>query len=928
MFQRTFLGALLFCCAASLAAAGELPRYQIQATLDTALKTITATQRVTFTNNTSQPMSDVYFHVYSNRQYTPLERSFMLRYASYFKVDPPPHFTENHFKISRLQVDALDASFSFEGKDQTLLRIPLKTPLAAGASTTVAMDFTLTVPHSFGRFGWYQDIMALARWYPILSVWGPQGWDQSPFYPFHRPFFSDASLYTVDVTVPAANTVIHSGDLINETIDGNNKKLHIETPKPIREFAMAISPSYHAYEADKDGITFKAYYLDGNIDHAKLAVKDAQDLMAYYTKRFGPYPYRTFSIAPVHLAYGGEQMSNMIFIDTRVFELPRFLDRYFDFLVAHETGHQWFYNLIGVDDYTQMWLEEGINSYFLMEYISDKYGPDAKIVELPPWAKILVPELSFRRAQDVRYKMSTRFGFEQPVIDKLSSFKEPSSIFTFTYGKGSRVLQMLKYLVGNEAFERIFRKIFEQYSFKNLDIEDFKRIAQEESSKDLTGFFEQWLYTIKTLDVRVERIKGRSIFVSRRGISMPTDVDIHYKDGSQDHMIWRGVREKDILTAPLDKPISLVTLDPNKELLDIDRVNNSLPRKIHMKFVPLYHGLYDIPVFLPDDGYNWVTGPTIADGIGMKTSFQKPYDYNVYAQSGYNPNNKFQITREGIEIKNILHSQTTFGVEAMQRVDDDNGEDDLNSQKVYLRRELWPAPYSLTDINDHMTLYAIRNRTPSGSFFSSESIRNTSYLKHNEAIIGTVLHLDRAGPHPDMRQGYVADLLVENSGHWAGATQTFTRASIDTSFYHPVIGESKMAYRLKYGWGSSDDKNLFELGGPEGLRGFDRKTIRGANALLGSTEYRFPLLDNLHLNTYDHALTLNKISGVVFFDAGRAWYDHYEDTHFHKDVGAGLRFHVSIGSFLENVMVRLDVAHAIAESKQDTHAWMGIDQAF
>ncbi len=928
MLKRFFLCSI-FCLIASLALADNAPRYKIQATIDTHLKTITANQSVTFINTTNSPINDVYFHVYSNRQYTPLERSFMLRYASYFKVDPPAHFTDSKFQISRLQVDLVDTGFSFEGKDKTLLRVPLKTPLAPGASITITMDFHLAVPHSFGRFGWYQDIMALSRWYPILSVLGPNGWDRSPFYPFHRPFFSESSYYTVDLTVGAVNTVIHSGDLIQQTIDGNNKKLHIETPKPIREFSMAMSPSYCLYQEDKNGVTFKAYYLAGDLDHAKLALEDAQDLMAYYTKRFGPYPYKTFSIAPVHLAYGGEQMSNMIFIDTRVFELPRFLDRYFDFLVAHETGHQWFYNLIGVNDYTQMWLEEGVNSYFLMEYISDKYGPNAPIIQMPRWVNFFVPELTFNRAQDLRYTMATRVGFEHPVVDKLSSFKEPSSIFTFTYGKGSKVLQMLKYIVGDEAFERIFRKIFEQYSFKNLDIKDFERIAQEESHKDLTGFFEQWLYATKTFDAKIDKVKGSSIYVSRRGgITMPVSVDIHYKDGSSDKVVWDGIHETDVLKAPSNKPIQSVELDEHKDLLDTDRVNNSYPRKVYAKLVPLYYGLYDIPVFLPDDGYNWVTGPAIVDGIGAKTSFQKPYDYNVYAQSGYDIGNKLQTTREGVKIKNILHSQTAFGVEAMQRADYDNGEDNLNSQKIYLRRELWPAPYSLTDINDHVTLYAVRNQTPNGSFLSGESLRNTSYLKHNEAIVGTLLHLDRAGPHPDVRRGYTTDFLIENSGHWAGATQTFTRASIDSSFYHPVFGESKMAYRFKYGWGSSDDKNLFELGGPNGLRGFDRKTIRGANALLGSAEYRFPLLDSLHVASYDHVLTLDKISGAVFFDAGRAWYGHYDDVHFHKDVGVGLRFHLSIGSFLENVIVRLDIAHAIVESKQDTHAWLGLGQDF
>ena len=137
-----------------------------------------------------------------------------------------------------------------------------------------------------------------------------------------------------------------------------------------------------------------------------------------------------------------------------------------------------------------------------------------------------------------------------------------------------------------------------------------------------------------------------------------------------------------------------------------------------------------------------------------------------------------------------------------------------------------------------------------------------------------------------------------------------------------------MAYRVKYGWGSCDDKNLFELGGMEGLRGFDRKTVRGANALLGSAEYRFPLIDGLRVSLYDHILNLEKISGAVFFDAGQAWRDNFDDGKFRKDAGVGFRFHLSLGSFLENVIVRVDISHAIDDPKEDTRTWFGINQAF
>ena len=62
--------------------------------------------------------------------------------------------------------------------------------------------------------------------------------------------------------------------------------------------------------------------------------------------------------------------------------MPKFLNRYLDYIISHETGHQWWYNVIGNNKFKEIWLDEGINVYWLSKYIEDKYGPDAKLLEI------------------------------------------------------------------------------------------------------------------------------------------------------------------------------------------------------------------------------------------------------------------------------------------------------------------------------------------------------------------------------------------------------------------------------------------------------------------------------------------------------------------------------------------------------------------
>lgn len=921
---------LILLCGASLSWAGEVPEYSITADIDPQARRITARQTVAFTNTTSRPTDSIYFHIYPNRSYTAREKAFMARYASYFNINPYPEgFMPASMNVTRVSVDGQDLPAAVEGEDKSILKIKLQKPLKSGERIVLQMNFTADIPVAYGRYGTIGGITALSRWYPILSVLEEKGWDNHPFYPFQRPFHSEAALYTVQVTVPAGTVVIHSGSRTGERVINGKTEVRMEAEKPLRDFAMAVSDKYAVEEETRGGIRIKAYYLPGGQERAREAINNAAGLMDYYAERFSPYPYSTFSIAPVHLGYGGEQMSNLIFIDTRVFDLPKALNRYFDFMIAHETGHQWFYALVGVNDYTQMWLEEGINSYFLLEYLEHKYGENARVLTLPPWTDPLLPALTFRRASSVRYKMQARIGFERPIMSDLSSFHEPSTIFSLTYGKGSRVVAMLKDVVGTEAFDRIFRRIFKEYAFRNLDIEDFRRIAQEESGKDLSSFFDQWLYTTKHLDAGVYGVKGNAIAVRRRGgITLPVKAAVTHTDGTQEVLTWDSEEVNGVLRA--SKPVKQVRLDPGQQMLDIDRTNDSWPRAFHIKPVPLYLPIYDIPALMPDDGYNIVVGPEMAyGGLGIKTTFQKPYDYMVTAATDYDWGSQIQRTRIGFDINNVFRTQTTLGVEKMHTKDYDTGEDDLVSDKIYLRRELWPAPYSLTDVNDHLTLYALRNRTPSGTFKDREYIRNTSYLRRNESIVGAAVHFDRSRPRPDPLAGYGLDLLVENSGHWGGATQAFTRASADGQVFHSVTVSSVLAGRFKYGWGSAGDKNLYQIGGPDGLRGYDIKTVRGANMLLGSAEYRFPIIDHSKLNVLDHWLTLHKVSGVAFFDGGNAWYEHMGDAKFRKDAGLGLRLHITVGAILQDVLVRMDVAQAINDRDEDNpRAWFGINHAF
>lgn len=912
------------------ARADGYPHYDIQARLDIEKHSISAHEVVTFTNNYEKGITELYFHIYPNKKFNKKEKEFIYQFAGYFKANLfPDGFQESVLNIHNIVLNQRRLDFSIEDPDATILRVKLPFSLKKGESVKLEIDFDVTIPHAYGRFGWHKDIISLHRWYPLLSVLDDEGWHNYPFYLFHQPYFSDASTYKIDLTLPQDLVIVHSGVLTSrKTLDGGLKEISLETQRPTRDFSLALSPSYKVITKRCGNILVKSFYLQGDEFYAEQAANFACDSINYYSKHYGEYPYSEFSIAPVYLACGGHETSNMIFIDTRVYRLPKFLIRYFDFLISHETGHQWWFNVVGSDEYRQTWLDEGLNSYCLLSYLESKYGDKAEVLELPRFLDWLIPNFTFRDSSIFRYIYMAKNGIARPILGTLSSFKEPSSIFALAYGKGAQVFSMLRYLLGDEAFSRVLSRYYSEFKFKNASVEDFKKIAQDFTDKDLDVFFKQWLETDNVCDYAIAKVEGNRLIIEDKGaISMPLEVKVGLENN---RIIRRKLEFKDKREEIIfDADIKSVQLDPENRILEIDKTNNSYPTKVKAKFVPLYFFAYEIPLFLDRGALNIITGPSLAsNGLGLKSSLQKPDDL-VFSVSG-NFNFDDESLNTGVDIikEHIAGRQRSLGFSFFNEDYHDDDVEDLRGGKIFLRQQLWPAAYGMIDNNDHLTLYLLRNQQWKGSPGSAERIDNLYYRKYEEAIFGSTIHIARRGPYPDFSRGFSFDSTVESAGHFLGGEESFWRLLQEFAVYKPINKKDVIAARIKFGWGGSADKRLFQLGGFDGLRGYQNKSIEGSRCLLLSLEYRLFIIEDLGIALFDNIINIDDIQLVSFFDVGKAWSGNYRSKDFKKDAGLGLRFHVDIASLFERLILRLDVAEAINDPDQDRRVWLGISHTF
>lgn len=447
--------------------------YEIDAAFYEEEKTIEGTEKVTYTNKSSNNIKAIYFHIYPNvfklKETVPFEENEMNR--AYLDGFEPGYININSVKSSKG-----DLSFLVIGKGNSILKVNLDEELESGEKTKIYIDFMVKVPPAYGRFGFGKNTVNLGNWYPIASVMDEAGWNLDPYYSIGDPFFSDISNYRVVMTMPPNYVLAATGDLIKkESIDGNYRWT-FEAPK-VRDFAMIASNRYKVIEDETGGVSIRSYYFED--EAAELSLKAAKDSIEIFNEAFGKYPYKHFSVAASDFFIGGMEYPKLVFINEEMYEGN---EEMLEYIIVHETAHQWWYGIVGNDEVEEAWLDEALTEYSTLLYYENKYGEEAK-------------NKMYKEMILGTYNLYRNFNkTENEIILKhLQDFKSSREYQALVYCKGTMFLQCLREELGDEAFFDILKVYFDKYKYKNATTEDFMKICEIVSDRDLNNIFEKWL---------------------------------------------------------------------------------------------------------------------------------------------------------------------------------------------------------------------------------------------------------------------------------------------------------------------------------------------------------------------------------------------------------------------------------------------------
>jgi len=299
---------------------------------------------------------------------------------------------------------------------------------------------------------------------------------------------SDKASVDFIVTAPNHYQVIGNGIQVEEINLPNQMKLtHWKETADLPTKVMVMGAADFAvnYVGDVDCIPVSSWVYPEDKEKGFYDYALAKEILPFFIKNVGPYAFRKLANVQSKTQFGGMENASAIFY----FENSIKGDRKLESLLTHEIAHQWFGNSATETNWQHIWLSEGFATYMTHLYLENKYGSDSMLTRLEKDRQNVIDYSKYKHT---------------PVVDTTVTKDFMQLLNVNSYQKAGWVLHMLRRKLGDDIFWKGIKLYYATYAGKNASTDDFRRIMETASGKDLKSFFQQWLYTPgqPTLNVR------------------------------------------------------------------------------------------------------------------------------------------------------------------------------------------------------------------------------------------------------------------------------------------------------------------------------------------------------------------------------------------------------------------------------------------
>ena len=574
--------------------------YKMNVEMNVEDYTYTGEQQLTYTNNSPETLHKVFYHLYFNAFQPGSEMAARVNNGKdkntrfNVNIDSINYNQQGYLKVYDLRQDGKSIQSVLSG---TILEVTLIEPIKPGNSTIFSLNFEGKVPDLIRRSGKNSSegvALSMAQWYPKMAEYDYEGWNAEPY--LGREFHGVWGNFDVRITLNKKFTVAASGYLQNPEEVGHGysegkgkakkKKLswHFYAPN-VHDFTWSADPNYiHDTFLGPNGVELHFFYVDNpkyNSTWKKLQPKTAE-LMEFFNKRLGEYPYKQYTVAQG--GDGGMEYAMMTLITG---------NRSYESLLgvtAHELAHSWFQHVLATNEMKYEWMDEGFTTYISTLAVEEMLNK-----------KSLFP---FSSSYD-NYFYLVSSGKEEPQQTNANRYIYNMAYEISAYSKGAIFLAQLGYIIGESKLNKTLKSYFEEFKFKHPTPNDFRRVAERISGIQLKWYLTDWTQTTNTIDYAIKSIDENSentnIRLKRVGnMPMPLDVLVKFEDGSTSVYyipipLMRGEKENPykldwvvledwawayseylIEINKAKGKVSEVLIDPSFFMADINRENNYL----------------------------------------------------------------------------------------------------------------------------------------------------------------------------------------------------------------------------------------------------------------------------------------------------------------------------------------------------------------
>jgi len=335
--------------------------------------------------------------------------------------------------------------------------------------------------------GWIWQRDRLGR--PWMTV-ACQGLGASVWYPC-KDYQGDEpdNGASLNITIPDSLVAVGNGRLKNKIVN-NNKTITWtwEVKNPINNYnIIPYIGKYVNWTEEFAGLNGKLdcsyWVLDYNLQKSKLQFgRDVKLMLSCFENWFGPYPFYEDGYKLVETPHLGMEHQSAIAYGNGYNNGYLGMDRSetgwgskWDYIIVHESGHEWFANSITTRDIADMWVHEGFTTYSETLFVECQYG---------------------KKAGDA-YTQGLRSGIhnDAPIIGPYGVNREGSSDM---YDKGSNMIHTIRQVINNDIlFKQILRGLNKDFYHKTVSSSDIEQYFSQKSQMDLSRIFDQYLRTIK-----------------------------------------------------------------------------------------------------------------------------------------------------------------------------------------------------------------------------------------------------------------------------------------------------------------------------------------------------------------------------------------------------------------------------------------------